>query len=230
MEGLLVPVVRLIVVLTVGITQRSVGVDLEVGTDEFLTIRNGVNLITQTAVLLVEEVVVGVGVGLCHGVTAIEVLVVHELIISLIVLGRIRNYIVIGNQAGVGTPTGVETHGSFTGLAFLGGDDNNTIGAAVTVNGGSSGILQDRHGLNVARVDVGDFSFIGNAIYNDERAGACIHGTDTTDADDGTATIICTPGVVPARAEVTLEDSFLEMVSLSTTAAEPVKELLVAVP
>ena len=40
----------------------------------------------------------------------------------------------------------------------------------------------------------------------------------------------CTPGVVPASALVTLVVIFFEISSLLTIAAEPVNELLVAVP
>ena len=42
--------------------------------------------------------------------------------------------------------------------------------------------------------------------------------------------IICTPGVVPARALVTLVAIFFSIVFSSTTAAEPVKASLVDVP
>ena len=42
--------------------------------------------------------------------------------------------------------------------------------------------------------------------------------------------ITCTPGVVPASADVTLVVTRFSIVSAFTTAAEPVNELFVAVP
>ena len=55
-NGLVVPVVGGVIVLTVPVSKGGMRVQLEVGSDEFFTIGNGVNLITQTAVFGVEKV------------------------------------------------------------------------------------------------------------------------------------------------------------------------------
>ena len=182
-ESLLVPVVRLIVVLAVGITQRCARVDLEVGTDELLSLGHGEDLVAQTAVLVVEQDPVGVGVGLGHGVTGVDVLVVPHLVEGLVVLGGIGDHVVLRDQAGVDAVASVETHLGLAALTLLGGDEDHTVCTTVTVDGGCGSILQDGHRLDIVGVDVGDGSLVRGAVHDDERGGAGAHGTDTADAD-----------------------------------------------
>ena len=182
-EGLLVPVVRLIVVLAVGIAELGVRVDLEVGTDELLAVGNGIDLVAQTAVLVVEEDPVSVSVGLGDGVAGVEVLVVPHLVEGLVVLCGIADHVVLGNQAGVDTVTGVKTHLGFAALTALGGDEDDAVGSTVTVDSGSGSILQDGHRLDIVGVDVGDGALVRGAVHDDKRGGARAHGADTADAD-----------------------------------------------
>ena len=183
MEHFLVPVVRLIEVLAVGIAELGVGVKLEVGTDELLAFRKGINLISETSVEIVIEVLVSVSVGLCHGMAGIVVLAVHQLIISLIVLAGIGDHVVLRDKTAVGTEPRIEFHHCLASLALLGGDEDDAVCSAVSVDGGSRSILEDGHGLDVVRVDVGDGSAVGSAVNHDERAVACAKRSDTTDAD-----------------------------------------------
>lgn len=60
MESLFVPVVGSVIVGTVIVAECGFGVELEVGTDEFFSFGNSVDLITESAVVLVEEVFVSV--------------------------------------------------------------------------------------------------------------------------------------------------------------------------
>ena len=53
----------------------------------------------------------------------------------------------------------------------------------MTINGRRGGVLQDGHGLNVLRVDVGDVAVVRHAVQHDERGGATGNGADTADAD-----------------------------------------------
>ena len=125
--------------------------------------------------------------------SGVDVLIVPHLVEGLVVLCRIADHVVLGDEAGVDTITGVETHLGLAALTLLGGDEHNAVCSTVTVDSGSCSILQDGHGLDVVGVDVGDCSFVRGAVNNDERRGACAHGTDTTDADGG-----CTAGRVAA--------------------------------
>ena len=53
----------------------------------------------------------------------------------------------------------------------------------MTVQGGGGGILQDGHGLDVGRVQVGDVAGVRHAIQHVERGGGAVDGSDTADAD-----------------------------------------------
>ena len=183
MEHLVVPVVREIVVLTVGVAERSVRIQAEVVTDELFALRQGVHLVTQTAVALVVEIAIGIGIGLSDAVARVVIVVIHVLVVRLVVLARIRDHVVVGDQAAAGTDTGVELDDGVAGLGTLGGDEDDTVRTAVAVNGGSRSVLQDGHGLDVLRVDVGNGTLIRNTVNDDERGVGSRHGTDATDAD-----------------------------------------------
>ena len=99
MEGFVVPIIRDVVVGTVIVTELCVRVELEVGTDELLSCRDGVHEVTETAVLLVEEVLVSESIALSCCVACVEVLVVESGIVSLVVLCRVRDYIVVRDES-----------------------------------------------------------------------------------------------------------------------------------
>ena len=74
---------------------------------------------------------------------------------------------------------------------LLGGHEDDTVGAAGTVDGGRGGVLQDLDGLDILRVEVLDrAAHHRNAVHDIERRGgsgegaltADIHGTDFTRA------------------------------------------------
>ena len=182
-ESFLVPIIRNIIVFTIRVSEFSIRIQLEVGTDEVLAFRNGIDQVTQTAVLLVKQVLVRISIAFGNSMTGILVLVVQPLEEGLVVQTGIGDHVVLGDQAGVDTETGVELDLRITGLTLLGGDDHNTVRAAVTIDGGGGSVLQDRHGFDVLRVDVGNGTIVRNAIHHDKRAVGSGHGTDTTDAD-----------------------------------------------
>ena len=72
---------------------------------------------------------------------------------------------------------------------LLGGHEDDTVGAAGTVDGGCGGVLQDLDGLDVVRVEVVDrTAHHGDAVHDIQRRGgggegalaADVHGTDLT--------------------------------------------------
>ena len=182
-ESFLVPIIRNIIVFAIRVSELGIRIQLEVGTDQVLAFRNGIDQVTQTAVLLVKQVLVRISITLGNGMAGILILVVQTLEEGLVVQSGIGDHVVLGNQAGVDTETGVELDLRITALTFLGGDDHDTVRTAVTINGGCGSVLQDGHGLDVLRVDVGNGTIIRNAIHHDKRAVGSGHGTDTTDAD-----------------------------------------------
>ena len=69
MEHLIIPVVWNVVVLTVIVSEGSVRIELEVVTYKVLSLRECVNEVTETAVVLIEEVFVGISISFCNGRT-----------------------------------------------------------------------------------------------------------------------------------------------------------------
>ena len=120
--------------MAVAVTQRSVRVQFEVRTDELLTLGNGVDLIAQTTVLLVEQVGISKGISLGSRLASIDLRVVQLLISQLVVLSGIFDDVVLWNQARVATPLGVEADLGVLVAALLGGDKHNTVGTTGTVD------------------------------------------------------------------------------------------------
>ena len=76
----------------------------------------------------------------------------------------------------------VDLHPAF--LAPVGGDDDDTVRGAGTIDGGGGGILQDLDGFDVGGVDVLDAHRGGHAVHDVQRVGV-VQRTDTADADAG---------------------------------------------
>ena len=76
--------------------------------------------------------------------------------------------------------------GSLVPGALLGGDEDDTVGCAGTVDGCGGGVLQDLHGLDVVGGEVCDciaaFAH-GNAVNHVERVVGRGDGTGTANAD-----------------------------------------------
>ena len=75
--------------------------------------------------------------------------------------------------------------------ALLGGDNDNTVGSAGTVDGGGRCILEDGEALDVLRVDGGQrVTHAGNAVIGNgqavddiQRVVGCVQGCSATDTD-----------------------------------------------
>ena len=81
---------------------------------------------------------------------------------------------------------GVGVEGHLRSLALdtlVGGDEDDTVGAAGTVDGGGGGVLEDVHALDVTRGDVGEGSHERHAVEDDERVVGGGQGTLAADAD-----------------------------------------------
>ena len=79
---------------------------------------------------------------------------------------------------------GGEVHVDASFLAgALGGNDDDTVGGAGTVNGRRGGVLQDVDALDVIGIEVVDVAFDRQAVHHQQRAGLRVHGTDTADGE-----------------------------------------------
>ena len=93
------------------------------------------------------------------------------------------HHIILGDTTAVGTQLDVGSHVQLTLLTLLGGNQDHTVRGAVTIEGCRSGVLQDRHRLDILRVQVRDVTTIGHTVEDIQRRAATIDGTDTTDTD-----------------------------------------------
>ena len=87
---------------------------------------------------------------------------------------------------GLGGHAGVKVHFYLTILAALGGDDDNTVGGAATVNGSGSGVFQDLDGLDVVTVEFMHAGLGGDTVDDVQRV-VVVEGSHTTDPDGGSA-------------------------------------------
>ena len=70
---------------------------------------------------------------------------------------------------------------------LVGGDEDDAVRAAGTVDGRCARVLQDLHGDDVLRVDLGEVTGIaeGEAVHDQERSVGTVHGGVTSHAHDG---------------------------------------------
>ena len=189
-DGLVEPVEVILVAL------EDVGIGDELAVlEEF-----GVGLVEDVELeALGDEVGIGVSCSSLRGVAIVvlavvlegEPLDVHE----LTCVGEV----VLGDTTVVGTGGGAELDRHAALVALLGGDEDDTVGCAVAVQGGGGGILEDGHGLDVGRVEVGEVTAVGNSVDHVEGRGATVDGTVTADHDGRVGTGV-TEGAVDLHA------------------------------
>ena len=130
-----------------------------------------------------DEVLAGIGDGVRAGIAIVILAVVLQTLPgNFHVLAGIGQ-LVLGNTSFINARVDAGGHGEAAFGALLGGDEDNTVGSAVTVQGGRCSILQHGHALDVGGVQVGDVATERNAIDHVQGAVATVHGTVTTDHD-----------------------------------------------
>ena len=112
-----------------------------------------------------------------------HIVVVKCSIVGLIELCRIGNVLVISYRTGVYTPFGIDIDDRVLRLRFLGGDHDDSVRSSCTVQRIGSGILQDRHWLDIARVQVAQVAWIRHTVHNPERIVSCIEWAESADTD-----------------------------------------------
>ena len=171
------------------LAQGSVGVDLAIGTKEFLSLGNRPDIITQTAGITGSNVGIDTGVGIQGAqAQAVLIVVVQSAVLQFVVHFGIGNHVVIHQSAGVYTHLGVEGHQGLSTLGGLGGDHDNTVSTTGTVQGVGGGILQNGHALDIGRVDIAYITAERSAVHDNQRIVAGRNGADTTDAHGRGAT------------------------------------------
>ncbi len=107
----------------------------------------------------------------------------------LVVLGGIRNHVVLTYGAAVATPLGVHVDGGFALLGLLGGNHDYAVGTAGTIQRVGGSVLQHGYALNVIGVQVGDVPVGAHRRTVDDVEGALagVDGAETTHTHCGRA-------------------------------------------
>ena len=116
-----------------------------------------------------------------------HLIVLHVQPLGLHPLAGIQT-VVLSYTAAVCTLLYVQVHVQLTLLTLLGGNQDNTVRGAVTIQSSRSSILKYRHALDVLRVQVADVTAIWHTIKYVQWVSVTIHSSHTTDADRGILT------------------------------------------
>ena len=170
-------------------TLRSLGVDLTVRTDQVLTLGVRHHVVAQTTLVVREHVARSPSISLSLRLAQSQRLVVHHgSVIHLIVLASRVRYVIRLQGLRVDTPLAIERHNSVTNLSLLGRDHDHTVCTTSTIEGVRSCILQDRHRLDIGRVQVVDVTLIGHTVHYIQGRGTGIHRTNTANGQRLTGT------------------------------------------
>ena len=90
---------------------------------------------------------------------------------------------VFGNTSAVGTLAYVNAHVELALGTLLAGNEDYTVGSAVTVKCSRSGILKDGNALDIGGVEVGNVSGERNTVKYVQRACVTVDGSETTDTN-----------------------------------------------
>ena len=174
------PVVRRIVVVSVAVTRSGIGIELAVETDEVLTIGHAKSALTQST----PDAVIGIAVGCEYIAAKIAIHVasgIERAIERLEVFAGIGDNVVIAQGTRVATPASVKSDLRSTFFTFLGGNHDDTIGAASTIEGCRSGILEHGDALDIAGGDVAHRAVIGETVDHIKRSCGTVDRADAAD-------------------------------------------------
>ena len=106
------------------------------------------------------------------GRTAGQIVVIQRLVVGFVVIPGIIYIIVEPRGAGIDTPFGIEAHDRLPALGPFGGDHDDTVGTARTVEGGGRRVLQDGQRFDIRRVEHVQISRVRHAVNHIERSHA----------------------------------------------------------
>ena len=96
---------------------------------------------------------------------------------------RVIDVVIVLHCPGVHTPLGVHIEDRLAVAGSLGGNHHDTVGASGTVEGIGSRVLEDCHGLDIARVEVVEVTRIRHSVHNPQRAVPRVEGAEASDTD-----------------------------------------------
>ena len=114
---------------------------------------------------------------------AVKIIVPQGIVMRLIENCRVIDVVIVLHCPGVHTPLGVHIEHRLAVTGSLGGNHHDTIGTSGTVESIGSRVLEDCHGLDIARVEVVEVSGIRHSVHNPQRAVPRIEGAEAPDTD-----------------------------------------------
>ena len=167
------------------LAERGLGVHLAIETDEIFAGRDGVHLVSEAAdVLVAGDDAVDRDVRSLGGHPfLVTIVIVEREGVCLIVSGNARDVVVLLQGLDIDALFDVDGHHGIVGLAALGGDDDDTVGATGAVERIGGSVLEDGHALDISGIDAADGAVIRHAVDDIQRVLAGIQGAEATDAD-----------------------------------------------
>ena len=165
------------------VAQGGIRVQAAVGTDEILSLWNGIDHIAQSTL------VAGFAHGFIGSDMSIEsrhalvayIIIIESLVIGFVILGRVGDAVIIDGGTTVAAPLSLKADGSLLSLTLLGGNHDNTIGTTGTIEGVRCRILQHGDTLYIVRVEVVPAAIVWSTIHDNERRCSSVDGTEATD-------------------------------------------------
>ena len=149
-------------------------IEFAVATDEELAFRNGIYIVTCTSVLCRTG---NIGccpvVSFCFSESLLHIVVLEGHIVSLIVLSRVGDIVIVAEGLGICSDFRLECYDCLSSFCLFGGNHNDTVSSTGTVESVGSGILEDGHRFDVGRVDVVDVTCVWNTIHYVKRCRTC---------------------------------------------------------
>ena len=130
--------------------------------------------------LLGNQVRGGVSGGFLRSGTVLDLFALHGLPVDFHPLPGVGQ-IIFRNTALIDTLLDIQVHVQAALRALFGGNQDDAVGSAVAVQGGGGGVLEDRDGLDVGGVQVGNVTAEGDPVQDVQDGRRTVDGSDTAD-------------------------------------------------
>ena len=186
-EQLVIPIIRHKEVAAIVVTKGSIRVEFAVCTNEVLSLWHRVHLIAQTAVLRVQQVLIGIRCRI--GIPLADLAIIHGLPVFFVVHTRVSHHTVGRNSTRVASPLTFHGYLCVLGVTAFCSNQHHSVSTTSTVQRIRSSVFQDGNRGNIVVRQRGNHVVISrNTIHHVQRRVAGIHTTNTTNTNLGNLT------------------------------------------
>ena len=177
------PVIRSIIIsIFICIAQCSIRVQQTVATNQQLTFRYCINLITYTTISSRKQSIVCSYIGsLRSHAIGLYITIIDSFVSFFQIILWTCQHIVVLYSTRVGTPFCIEVYTCLTRSTFFSSNHDDTVCTTRTIQRCRSRIFQHCHWFNICRVDRWQISIIRHTVYYIQRVCSGIDWSDTTD-------------------------------------------------